>query len=127
MRRFPRDVAIAWKAAAVLQFAARSSAAAAQGVVNSGGVGTLLAALSSCTDNHSRAFNLCWRALSALHAVCADPGTAGVEARMQLTQGGQSTAGLLKRVANSHCDDSRAEVLLPAVRYLEGLVRASLG
>lgn len=113
------DVAIAWKACAVLQFIASHSEAAAADCVKRGAVGAMASRLVRCDDSHSKAFEMRWRALMALQTLCAADCPTGAVASTQFA----SSAGMeaqLRAILASADHDTRNELLLePAVWLLD--------
>ena len=65
------DVAICWKACAVLQFIALHSVAAAADCVERGAVHAMASRLVQPDDDHTKSFEMKWRALLGLQALCA--------------------------------------------------------
>ena len=100
-----------WKACAVLQFIATHSAAAAADCVEQRAAGAIISRLMRCDDTHSKSFEMKWRALLALQALCAADCAAGTVATTQLA----SSAGLeaqLRAILATADGDARSEQLL---------------
>ena len=114
------DVAICWKACAVLQFIALHSAAAAADCVGQGAVRAIASRLVTSEDEHSKTIEMQWRALSALQALCATDGSSGAVAITQLA----SCAGLAARLrailegAEQVERDLRCDLLLEPAGWL---------
>jgi hypothetical protein len=111
------DVAVSWKACAVLQFIASHSAAAAADCVERGAVCAMASRLVRCDDTHSRSFEMKWRALLALQALCAADSPAGAVATTQLA----AFVGLkaqVRAIMASAEQDARGELLIEPAGWL---------
>ena len=113
------DVTICWKACAVLQFIALHSDAAAADCVDRGAVHAIASRLVKPDDVHTKSFEMKWRALSALQALCAADGPTGTVATTQLKS--CAAAGLadrLRAIVASAEEEARNELLLEPAAWL---------
>lgn len=112
------DVTICWKACAVLQFIALHSAAAAADCVEQGAMHAMASRLVKLVDDdHTKSFEMRWRALLGLQAMCAADSPTGVVATEQLSSCVGLAARLRAIVANAEAE-ARNELLLEPAGWL---------
>lgn len=118
MQEFSHVTEIQCKASTVLQCAASESVEAARDVLHTAAVPALLGAIRSWPEDRSKAFDLHWRVLAALHELCAADEDVGTDALLQATGESDDLRSLLLLIQASFEHDSRSTLIAEHVEWL---------